>query len=396
MLDSGEREDEVVHVARRLIAAPSENPPGDERAVATAVIELLTERGIADCNVVAHDPRRPNVIARLDSGRPGPTLILCGHVDTKPAGSHDAWHHPPFAGVVADGRLYGLGATDMKGGVAAIIVALGTLRRSGAVHRGAVVGLFTADEEAGSALGAGYLASSGRLSADAAIIAEPAGIDDDWQALFLGTRGSLLFRVDVDGARGHSSLEDHHPGMSATMAVAHLMTALDEAFRRSPGVAVNVGATITGGTHYGVRAGSASFRGDVRFPPEMTHAAAAAILEQTVARFHGSHPEVSAKVILDELSGGPFEPFSVGARSVVAEACRAAAADVLGRAPDDAIFPGGTDSFFLQGGAGIPTVPAFGPGCLREAHQPDEYVSLSSLQAAPALLIGATTRFLEA
>jgi acetylornithine deacetylase/succinyl-diaminopimelate desuccinylase-like protein len=386
---------EVVEVARRLIAAPSENPAGDERRAAAEVVALLAQRGV-DSEIVALDARRPNVIARVDGAQPGRTLILCGHIDTKPAGPHEAWRHPPFAGVIADGRLYGLGAADMKGGVASIVLALGRLRRSSAIRRGTVLGVFTADEEAGSALGARHLAVAGLVRADAAIIAEPAGIDDDWQALYLGTRGSLLFRVDLEGARGHSSLEDHFPGMSATMAAARLMTELDETFRRIAGVAVNVGATVAGGTHYGVRPGSASFRGDVRFPPGMSHAGAAAILHETVERFRARHPEVRLSVILDELLGGPFEPFSVDSGSIVARACRAAAADVLGRAPADGIFPGGTDSFFLQGIAGIPTVPAFGPGCLREAHQPDEYVSLAALEVGPDLLVEATTRFLAA
>jgi acetylornithine deacetylase/succinyl-diaminopimelate desuccinylase-like protein len=258
-----------------------------------------------------------------------------------------------------------------------------------------VVAVFTADEEAGSKLGARFLATSGHLSADAAIIAEPAGIDDDWQGLYLGTRGSLLFRVDVEGATGHSSLEDHTCGITATMAMARLMIGLDDAFRQLPGVAVNVGATVEGGTHYGVRAGSASFRGDVRIPPTVTLADARSVLTQTVERFTAAHESVRARAVFDEIADGPFDPLSVDAQAAIVRACRDAAADVLREVPPDGVFPGGTDSFFLQGIAGIPTVPALGPGCLREAHQPNEYVSLASLVVAPELLVRAAERFLN-
>jgi acetylornithine deacetylase/succinyl-diaminopimelate desuccinylase-like protein len=257
-----------------------------------------------------------------------------------------------------------------------------------------VVGVFTADEEAGSGVGAKFLAESGRLRADAAIIAEPAGVDQDWQRLYLGTRGSLLFRVDLAGARGHSSLEDHFRGTSSTIAMARLMLQLDEAFRRLPGVAVNVGATVEGGTHYGVRPGSASLRGDVRFPPALQPAEVRSVLTDTVAAFLATAEDVRATVVLGELPEGPFDPLSVPSDSRIVEACRAAARHLLGHAPPDGIFPGGTDSFFVQGIAGIPTVPAFGPGCLREAHQPNEYVSLESLRMGPMLLASAAEHFL--
>jgi acetylornithine deacetylase/succinyl-diaminopimelate desuccinylase-like protein len=387
--------DEVVEVTRRLVAAPSENPPGDERAVADVVTELLRERGIESATTIASAPSRPNVLARLDGAQPGPTLMLCGHIDTKPAGPREGWSHDPFLGVVEDGRLYGLGASDMKGGVASIVVALGRLRSRGTLRRGSVVAAFTADEEAGSKMGARFLATSGYLGADAAIIAEPAGVDRDWQSLYLGTRGSLLFRVDVAGATGHSSLEDHTGGVSATMAAARLMIALDDAFRQLPGVAVNVGATFEGGMHYGVRAGSASFRGDVRVPPAVTLVEARRILTETVESFAASHESVRASIVLDELPDGPFDPLSVDSAAPIVAACRAAALEVLGHAPPDGVFPGGTDSFFLQGIAGIPTVPALGPGRLREAHRPNEFVSLASLGVAPELLVRAAELFLN-
>lgn len=385
---------ELVDVLQRLISAGSENPPGDERAVIAVAARLLRERGVNDLRTVAAEPDRPNLIARIESSRPGPMLLFCGHVDTKPVGPSDKWDYDPFAGSVADGRLYGLGACDMKAGVAAVIVALGRIRAAGGPGCGSVAGLFLADEEAGSAVGAQFLARTDQIPVgDAAIIAEPAGVNREWERLYLGTRASLLFRVDLEGATGHSSLEDHAGGTTATLALARLIDRLDAAFRRLPGVAVNVGATVEGGIDYAVRAGSASFRGDVRIPPEVTNTDARAVLDETVDTFLSEHPDVRATIITDELSDHPFEALRVAPSSTIARACRTAVERTLGVVPTDGIYPAGTDSFFLQGITGIPTMPALGPGCLREAHQPNEYVSLESLEMAPTVFTTAAEEY---
>ena len=387
--------DEIVDVTRQLIGAPSENPPGDERAVADVAVRLLRERGVSDVNTIAPEPNRPNVIATVESSRPGPTLILSGHIDTKPVGAIDEWEHDPFAGVVADGRLYGLGACDMKAGVAAVIVALGRLRAAGGPESGSVVGLLLADEEAGSVHGGLHLANADQVRADAAIITEPAGVTRDWERFYLGTRGSILFRVDLEGATGHSSLEDHLGGTTATLALARLVDRLDRAFHELPGVAVNVAATVEGGIYYAVRAATASFRGDVRIPPEVPLARARQVLDETVAEFLSEHPGVRAEIVTDELLAGGVEALWVESDSPIASACRAAAATTLGTAPPDGIYPAGTDSFFIQGIAGVPTIPALGPGRLQQAHQPNEFVSLESLEAAPTLLVAAVENYLS-
>lgn len=385
---------EIVELTRALIAAPSENPPGREREAADVVMQALAERGIREVKTFSLYDDRPNLICRVDSGRAGPTLMLCGHLDTKPTGGLDRWQHDPFAGVIEDGRLYGLGACDMKAGVAAIVVALGRILSAGGPRCGSVVGAFVADEEAGGEAGAVFLAESGLIQADAAILTEPAGILRDWDQLHLGCRGAFLFRIDIEGTGGHSSLEDHEGGTSATLAMARLIDLLDRSFRQLPGVAVNVAATVEGGVFYGVRAGQASFRGDVRIPPGITADEVLEIVNSSLAHFSEQHPDVSIHLVTDELYPAS-EALIVPAESPIIAAARGALQEVLGTTPPDGVFPGATDSFFLQGIAGVPTLPALGPGRLSEAHQPDEYVSLSSLEASPQILISVADRFLS-
>jgi acetylornithine deacetylase/succinyl-diaminopimelate desuccinylase-like protein len=384
---------ETIELTRALIAAPSENPPGDERAAAQVVTEALLQRGIKDIETISLHDHRPNLICSLDSGRAGPTLILCGHLDTKPSGGLDRWSHDPFAGVIENGKLYGLGSCDMKAGVAAIVLALGRIHEQGGPRIGSLVGVFVADEEAGGETGARFLAEAGHIQGDAAILTEPAGIHEDWDRLHLGCRGAFLFRLDIQGTGGHSSLEDHVGGTTATLALARLIDRLDAAFRHLDGVAINVGATVEGGVFYGVRAATASFRGDVRLPPGLHADVVAGVLAQTVSSFQDEHPDVSITVTTDELYP-PSEALGIPAVSRIASAARQACEQVLGFVPPDAFFPGATDSFFLQGIANIPTLPALGPGRLREAHQPDEYVSLASLEIAPALVAAVAENYL--
>jgi acetylornithine deacetylase/succinyl-diaminopimelate desuccinylase-like protein len=112
-------EDDALALLTELIAQPSENPPGDEGACAQFLSSFLVKHGVA-CHLVEVAPRRPNLYASI--GGPGPTLVLCGHLDTVPAGA--GWTRHPFKGTLSAGRVYGRGACDMKAGLAAMTSAL--------------------------------------------------------------------------------------------------------------------------------------------------------------------------------------------------------------------------------------------------------------------------------
>jgi succinyl-diaminopimelate desuccinylase len=114
----GARE-ELVDYSARLVAAPSVNPPGDTREVADVVLGYLRRRGL-QARLERVDPLMPSVVAELDSGRPGPHLVLNVHLDTMPPGDESLWTVPRFELTRREGRLYGLGMGNMKGAVAAM------------------------------------------------------------------------------------------------------------------------------------------------------------------------------------------------------------------------------------------------------------------------------------
>src|SRR5262245_237119 len=121
--------DEVLRIARALIAAPSENPPGDEDGPAAVAADVLAGLD-ADPAIIRSDGGRPNVVAELGAGE-GPSLAWNGHLDVVPAGDPATWTHDPWSGTVDAGRLVGRGSVDMKGGIAAALAAAAALRRAG-------------------------------------------------------------------------------------------------------------------------------------------------------------------------------------------------------------------------------------------------------------------------
>ncbi len=150
--------DEVLRVARDLIRMDTSNAParllgrrpGNETAAAAYLRDYLVDAGV-DCELVAREEHRANLVARLPGTGDAPSLAFVGHTDVVPVDPRD-WTHPPFEGVVDDdGYLHGRGAVDMKNEVAARAVALAELARSGFRPRGDLWFLAVADEEDGMA-----------------------------------------------------------------------------------------------------------------------------------------------------------------------------------------------------------------------------------------------------
>jgi acetylornithine deacetylase/succinyl-diaminopimelate desuccinylase-like protein len=151
--------DEVIEHLRALVRCDTSNPPGNETAAAEYLAGVLRAAGV-EARVIESAPGRGNVVARLcagDAANPSDALLLHAHLDVVPARASDGWTHPPFAGDLADGYVWGRGALDNKAAVASMLVAVLALVRSGAPLRRDVIFAATADEEAGGFAGAGWL-----------------------------------------------------------------------------------------------------------------------------------------------------------------------------------------------------------------------------------------------
>ena len=257
----------LLQLAIDLIAAPTQNPPGNERAAAEVAQLALRRLGFHDTLILEPQPGRGNLLCTWRTGRPGKRLLLNGHLDTKPAGDLGLWRTDPWQGTVVDGRLYGLGAVDMKGPDAALIYGLAAAATSHAAvplrMSGEVVLALTADEEGEALMGARFLVQENGLRADEALIAEPSGILAPWDSIPLISRGFCGLRFVVNGTQTHSSISDRLPMTNATVAAARLLIHLKESLRlRHPqtdlcptGPTVNLGATIQGGSALAIQSG---------------------------------------------------------------------------------------------------------------------------------------------
>jgi acetylornithine deacetylase/succinyl-diaminopimelate desuccinylase-like protein len=391
---------ELLDFTCRLIATPSPNPPGDERAVAKLVAEELVSLGITSIRELAKTETRPNIIAKVNGNGSGPTLILCGHLDTKPAGDENAWLTDPLHPVIRDGHLIGLGSGDMKAAVAAMVYSAAAVRLDPDL-KGSLSLVFTADEEAGSVFGSRWLAESGFLEGDAAIIGEPSGITEEWEALHIVSRGAALFKVKVSGTQVHSSISDRVPTVNATVMMARLINRMHcdlkahLTYEGHPfgglGPTVNIGVMAKAGIYYGVYPGSAEFACDIRTLPGMTREQMEKDLKEFLRQAMNDDPGLQAELVFEAW----VPATEISSEESVVRSLQAAAQTVLGHTPRLEAFPGATDAPQLQLTAGIPTVAAFGPGLLPQAHSPNEYLAVQSvLQAAKIYALG-TWRYLN-
>ena len=396
--------DEIVEFAAELIRLPTVNPPGEayeacahligDRLIAGGFDVEYTAAGSRPEHTRAHP--RVNVVGTRAGHGERPLLHLNGHFDVVPPG--DGWTVDPFGGVVRDGRLYGRGSADMKGGLAAAMYAVEAVRRSGFELSGTVEVSGTVDEESGGLAGMAWLAEQGRLAADRTdyvIIPEPFGVD----RICLGHRGVHWFDVTTLGRTAHGSMP--FLGQSAIDQMSHVLDAVrdeleaalaerttampvvPEAARRAT---INVN-TIAGGqageeTQTPCVADRCSATFDRRFLMEEGYAAAraetVALLERVAGRVPGFRYELVDRLVVHPVQTRDDTP--------LVAALRASVAEVTGREAALVASPGTYDHKHVTRIAGVEQCVAYGPGRLELAHQPDEWCAVDDLVRATMVM----------
>jgi acetylornithine deacetylase/succinyl-diaminopimelate desuccinylase-like protein len=214
-----------------LIRLDTVNPPGNEGPAQELLAETLTDAGF-DCELLAAEPGRPNLLARLHGESEGPTLCLLGHTDTVTADPAD-WTFDPWAGDTVDGEVRGRGAQDMKGQVAAEVAGAAALGREGwRPARGELLIAVVADEETGGHLGARWLCSEHPEKVRSDFVINEGGGNafevsgKRFYPLCVGEKGVFRFKVRTRGRAGHASV----PGMgeNALLKLAPLLGQLAE------------------------------------------------------------------------------------------------------------------------------------------------------------------------
>lgn len=234
--------DLLVDFLSRFIQVKSPNPPGDTRDTARFVRELLDREGLP-YRVIAPQPDMPNLVATLEgSGGPGSHLVLNGHMDVFPVGDGAGWKHDPWGGEVADGRVWGRGASDMKCGTTASIFTFVYLSRLRDRWKGRLTLTVVSDEETFGEWGSKYLiANHPEVHGDCCLNAEPSSP----HTIRFGEKGMLWLKFTVNTRGGHSAYP--HTGESATKIAARLINDLEVLTQLQPDMPADVARAISEG-----------------------------------------------------------------------------------------------------------------------------------------------------
>ena len=355
------------HLAQRLIRRASVTP-ADEGAQ-DIVAEALSAQGFAVWRLPFGTT--PNLFARI--GTKGPHLCFAGHTDVVPAG--DGWRHEPFAGAVEDGILYGRGACDMKGAVAAFIAAA-SRHPSPA---GSISLLITGDEEGPATDGTvrvlDWMAANGHLP-DLAIVGEPTNRRAIGDMVKIGRRGSLNAAIIMTGKQGHAAYPHRarnpvHPLVAALASLTS--TVLDNGTALFEPSSLQVTSIDVGNPAYNVIPASATARLNVRFNDMHTGASLTNWLEETVGRHTGG---LDADIQV-QVSG---EAFVTTPGPLVGRICAIIEA-TTGITPARDTGGGTSDARFIARHAPVIEFGLVGA----TMHQADECVPLSDLHALTAI-----------
>jgi acetylornithine deacetylase len=364
-------EDALVALTRSLLRATGQNPPGEEAATVTVLGAAAADLGLNVFEAQVR-PGRNNLRIALAGGA-GPGLLLLGHTDVVPVG--EGWTKDPFGGVVEDGRIYGRGASDMKGGLAASLAAMAALRGaglSGPVELAALVD----EEEIGTGIHAYIESAATRFLG--CITAEPTDL-----RTIVGARGASYLRIEIHGTACHAGSPDD--GANAIYGAAAVVAEIERLHRelaRRPhpllGPATWSVGQIRGGTSGSVVPAECVVVADRRLlPGEST----ATVLDDMLERVAGLRLGDRGLTVTAAM---PMEmpAFETPADSTLAATVDTALADAGGPGLPPGGWTAACDGGFVARDLGVPVVVA-GPGSVgTQAHRPDESVAIEELVVA--------------
>jgi putative selenium metabolism hydrolase len=370
---------DLVSFLRDLVQMPS--PSTQERAVAERVVAEMTRLGFRD----VHTDRIGNVVGWIGPGR-GPLLMLNGHLDTVQVSDPETWTRAPFGAEIEDDVLYGVGACDMKSGLAAMIYGAKLLRDSGVALEGDVVVACVVQQEPSEGLGSRVLVEEDGIRPDWVVLGEPTGLD-----ICRGQRGRLEMRLIAHGCSAHAA--SPHLGDNAIYTAARLVFGL-ELLAEQLSNDDFLGAGTLAVTSISSQASSRNAvpdRCELIIDRRLTlgenETKALAEIHRVIAR-----EGVRAEVEVTQYQMTSYTGYACTAREcypawVMAEdhplvmATMRTVREQLKRRPRVNCWDFSTEGVYTAGVAGIPTV-GFGPGDPRHAHTADESVCLADIYAA--------------
>jgi succinyl-diaminopimelate desuccinylase len=376
---------EIAAFCSKLIQTPSVNGVHDELALAEVIAAQARSLGL-HVEMVGEYPQRPNVIVSTAAeGKTG--LLLLGHLDTVPPGDEKQWMMQPFSGALKDGKIYGRGAIDTKGGMAATLYALAALKQvEGENLSGRAQMICVPDEETGATgeLGIKYLHRQGLLSGLGAIYAYSG------RQITLGHRGLIRYRLRCIGETTHTGSvewQDATAGANAITGMARLLVAFEaiktpysaakyfERFR----TVLTPGTMITGGVSINVIPDTCEALMDIRLTPEYDREAIEELLNSCIAQVVQEQPKLKFEYELLN-----YAPAAISDEDAPVVAVLETVLHQITATTAERVVAGPANEGYLLIERGIPTICGFGPTG-DNAHAADEYVDVQSLGETAAI-----------
>lgn len=370
---------EMIQFLRQLVQTPS--PSTNEGAVAELIVAELTRLGLKDTRI---DPMG-NVIACLGTGE-GPTLLFDAHMDTVDVGERAAWRHDPYGAVIEDQVLYGRGAVDTKGSIAAMVYGAKRLLDAGLPRRGTLVLAMVVQEEPCEGLAIREVIEEQGIRPDYCIVGEATNL-----SLARGHRGRLEACITLRGRSSHSSMPD--AGQNAIYSAARVIVGIEllaqqlnhDSFLGRGSIAVtqieSLAESRNAVPHH------CTLIVDRRLTSDETEVKVLTELRRVISR-EGVAAEVTVPDYLaTSYTGYPcrarqyFPPWVLAENHPFIARCSQALEGVLGGRPRLSCWQFSTDGVYTAGVAGIPTL-GFGPGEERYAHTSEEQIRLADVVAA--------------
>lgn len=379
--------DETVTLTQELIQIRSENPGGTEAGMADRVEDYLKKIGL----IVERDDvvdGRQNIIAELSANPDAPTLVFLNHMDTVPAG--DGWTRDPFSAEISEGKLWGRGSCDMKGGLAAGLIAIKHLKMKldqGARLRRSIRTCLVVDEECSWMQGVSKAVELGRIGKEDVVIAcEPTSLE-----LKTAQKGALWYEIVFSGKSAHAAAPQM--GANAIQAAAQTLIRLEEVAASMDftdallGKTTIVTSVIDGGSKTNIVPDACRIEVDVRFVPPLSVPGVRELLEKITTDACQTVPGTSAQIHSLSVDRPPILS---SLQTDNAEIICKAITETTGVSPVPAGVSYYSDAGLAAARTGNQQCYLFGPGNIEQAHSPDEFIDLEELKKS-AIIIGCLT-----
>lgn len=367
-----------------------------EHKVACYIIDWIRRELDIEPIICEVAPNRENIILTIDSGHPGPCLMIEGHMDVVSEGDKAAWKYDPFGAEIIDGRIYGRGSCDMKAGDAIALLIAKSFRRTDQPWIGKLRLGIVCDEE-GMMIGIKHLIKNGYADdVDACLIPEP-----EENNLCISMKGAIRAIVRVKGKMAHGAMP--LAGINPNTRLARIILAFEKYEKQEkircgvdpylglPSITFTVIQSPPAGSpaQLNVMPAEAIAYVDIRTTPAQNHDAVKTKLQSILDELSGSDPDFKAE--LEFIEDRPV--VSISKDEPIAAVSAQAYKDVTGKDPIWNGVPGATDGTFLSAWKNIPCI-VNGPGPRHIPHQIDEYVEIDEAYECAKIYALTASRFL--